>query len=90
MRRWSQAWRVALAWAWLASAIACAAPRPARLPNVVLVFCDDLGWGDLGCQGARGIRTPHLDRMARDTTWVREEGTVGAGVLLALCVCVVP
>ena len=32
----------------------------------------------------------YLDRMARDTTWVREEGTVGAGVLLALSVCVVP
>ncbi|NBO94200.1 MAG: hypothetical protein EBV06_18100 [Planctomycetia bacterium] len=45
-----------------------AAPRAARLPNIVVVFCDDLGWGDLGCQGAQGIRTPHLDRMAREGT----------------------
>lgn len=55
---------------WLAGSMATghagAAPREARLPNVVVVFCDDLGWGDLGCQGAQGIRTPHLDRMARE------------------------
>ena len=37
-----------------------------RLPNVVVVFCDDLGWGDLGCFGHPTIRTPHLDRMAAE------------------------
>lgn len=41
---------------------------PVRPPNVVIVFCDDLGWGDLGCYGARGIRTPRLDRLAREGT----------------------
>lgn len=35
-------------------------------PNIVLIFCDDLGWGDLGCYGARSHRTPHLDRLARE------------------------
>lgn len=35
-------------------------------PNVVLIFCDDLGYGDLGCYGARGYATPNLDRMARE------------------------
>jgi arylsulfatase A len=35
-------------------------------PNVVVVFCDDLGWGDLGCFGNPTIRTPHLDRMASE------------------------
>jgi arylsulfatase A len=46
-----------------------AAPCPAfdaRPPNVVIVFTDDQGWGDIGVQGARGFSTPHLDRLARE------------------------
>jgi arylsulfatase A-like enzyme len=35
-------------------------------PNVVVIFCDDLGWGDLGCFGNPTIRTPNLDRMAQE------------------------
>ena len=49
--------------------LALAAPLRAaeeRPPNVVIVFADDLGYGDLGCYGARGYTTPHLDRMARE------------------------
>lgn len=33
-------------------------------PNIVLIFADDLGYGDLGCFGSQTIRTPHLDRLA--------------------------
>src|SRR5688572_18246245 len=40
------------------------APTPA--PNVVLVLADDLGWGDLGVQGAQGFATPNLDRLAAE------------------------
>ena len=37
-----------------------------RAPNVVIIFCDDLGYGDLGCFGNPNIRTPHLDQMAAE------------------------
>jgi arylsulfatase len=42
---------------------AAAADRP---PNVILIVADDQGWGDLSCQGSTTIRTPHLDRLARE------------------------
>ncbi len=35
-------------------------------PNFVIIFADDLGYGDLGCFGHPTIRTPHLDRMAAE------------------------
>jgi arylsulfatase A-like enzyme len=48
------------------SALLCAAEAAARRPNVVLVVADDLGYADLGCFGAKDVRTPHLDQLARE------------------------
>ena len=39
---------------------------PAAPPNVVIVFADDQGYGDLGCFGSKTIKTPNLDRLARE------------------------
>jgi arylsulfatase A len=35
-----------------------------RKPNVVIIFADDLGYGDLGCYGATRVKTPNIDRLA--------------------------
>ena len=35
-------------------------------PNLVIFYADDLGWGELGCQGNSQIPTPHIDAIARD------------------------
>lgn len=40
----------------------------AQPPNFVIIFCDDLGYGDIGCFGSTKNRTPNLDRMAAEGT----------------------
>jgi arylsulfatase A-like enzyme len=45
----------------------CGATQAAEKPNIVVIFTDDHGWADLGANGVDAhIRTPHLDRLARD------------------------
>lgn len=35
-------------------------------PNVVIIYADDLGYGDLGCYGAIGVETPNVDRLSNN------------------------
>ena len=38
----------------------------AKKPNFIIIFTDDQGYGDLGCFGSKTIKTPHLDRLAKE------------------------
>ncbi len=38
----------------------------AKRPNVVLIYADDLGYGDVGCYGATRVATPNIDRLAKE------------------------
>jgi arylsulfatase A-like enzyme len=49
-------------------------------PNVLVILVDDLGYGDLGCYGSKDIRTPHLDKLAKDGVRLTDCYT-------AACVC---
>lgn len=47
---------------------AVGAGREGGKPNIVLIFTDDQGYGDLGCYGAADLQTPNVDRLAREGT----------------------
>lgn len=40
--------------------------RNKKLPNIIIIMADDLGYGDLGCYGSTLHRTPNIDRMASE------------------------
>ncbi len=58
-----QAGVAALAGSSLLNMLSCQ-PSGKKLPNVVLIFIDDQGYADVGCFGAEGFETPHIDRLA--------------------------
>jgi arylsulfatase A-like enzyme len=45
-----------------------AGPLPGSQPNIVFIYADDWGWGDLSCHGHPWLQTPNLDRLAREGT----------------------
>ncbi|MEM9327284.1 MAG: arylsulfatase [Bacteroidota bacterium] len=48
--------------------VACQTPKeetPTRLPNVVVIYLDDLGYGDVGAYGSTVLKTPNIDRLAQ-------------------------
>ncbi len=62
MKRFSQGLVLFLA-GWLGGTGAVRADEP---PNVIVILADDLGYGDLGCFGAKGFATPNIDKMAAE------------------------
>ncbi len=52
----------------IAILLALAAPhaRVQSHPNVIVIYADDLGYGDVSAYGARRLKTPHIDRIARE------------------------
>lgn len=49
------------------STTAAQPPAPAgRPPNIVFIYADDLGWGDIACHGTPWLKTPNIDRLARE------------------------
>lgn len=47
-------------------------------PNFIVILADDLGYGDLGCYGNDGVRTPHIDRLAAEGTLFTDFHSSGA------------
>ena len=50
----------------LTGCVATSRKTPSKKPNVVLIFADDVGYGDLGCYGATRLKTPNIDKLARE------------------------
>ena len=61
----------------LCAVVATEAPKP----NIVVLLCDDLGYGDLGCFGHPRIKTPEIDRLAHDGVKLTCLYAGGAGML---------
>jgi hypothetical protein len=47
-------------------ALRCLSASAAKKPNFIIIFTDDQGYGDLGCFGSTKIKTPNIDRLAKE------------------------
>jgi arylsulfatase len=84
---------ISLIWVFLAiSSVSVSQGTDSRpLPNIVIIFTDDLGYGDLSCYGAEGYTTPHLDKLAesgiRFTSFYASEAVCSASRASLLTGC---
>ena len=53
-------------WVWAGAPAREDEPARPRRPNIVFVLMDDLRWDELGCTGHPFVKTPHIDRIARE------------------------
>lgn len=65
---WREWKRVLGILAGLACLIGATPATAAEQPNILFIFADDWGWGDLGCHGHSYVKTPNIDRLAREGT----------------------
>lgn len=42
----------------------CEAQKPTNQPNFVFIYADDIGYGDISCNGSKTIKTPNIDKLA--------------------------
>ena len=61
-----RSFRLALCALAFASVAVSAFADQRKTPNFVIIFCDDLGYGDIGCFGSKKHRTPNIDQMAKE------------------------
>src|ERR1022692_991094 len=50
----------------LSSSVPAAEANLTRLPNIVYIYGDDIGYGDFSCYGAKSVQTPSVDRLAKE------------------------
>ena len=59
-------WRCLAAYLFLGLVGLAAAGADRVQPNIVLIYADDIGYGDLGCYGGTGAKTPNVDRLSKE------------------------
>jgi hypothetical protein len=57
------------------------ASKPEK-PNIIIIYADDLGYGDVSCYGAASISTPNIDRIAKQGLRFTNAHCTSAPVLL--------
>jgi N-acetylgalactosamine-6-sulfatase len=67
-------------WICVVTFLCAVAAQAAERPNILFIFTDDWGWGDLSCHGHPYVKTPNIDRLA-------EAGTDFTRFTVASCVC---